>query len=469
MINPKSQEADMGTPLYEALAGLAGAEPLRLHMPGHKGRLPGDFAAISALDFTEIAPTGDLYTTDGPIAMAERRWAAAVGAREALFFTCGATQGIHTMLAAAVGLGGTLILDRGCHKSVYHGMALLDITPVYLQPALLPETALPGPVTAELLEPILIQHPEAQAVFLTSPSYYGVITDLAPIADLCHRYGKYLLVDQAHGAHFPFLGLPSGVSQGADLTVVSAHKTLPALGSSAILYAGDRAPWSAQELKRLSGIFATTSPSYPILTSMDCALTLLQGEYGECYREMAKKVEHFRAEIGSKTPFRCLMPNESLSLDPCRLTIDTRPLSGKEADRLLQNANIYVEMSDQQYLVCILTCCDTQEDLDRLLEALKTLPVENSAAEPILTPPPEPIFCQSIRSALFGPREFLPLFAAKGRISAQILAPYPPGIPVVAPGEEITEKHIAYLQKKSYNIEEEIAVTRHPQYKGGTP
>jgi lysine decarboxylase len=126
-------------------------------------------------------------------------------------------------------------------------------------------------------------------------------------------------------------------------------------------------------------------------------------------------------------------------------------------------------MSDQQYLVCILTCCDTQEDLDRLLEALKALPVENSAAEPILTPPPEPIFCQSIRSALFGPREFLPLFAAKGRISAQILAPYPPGIPVVAPGEEITEKHIAYLQKKSYNIEEEIAVTRHPQYKGGTP
>ena len=447
----------MTAPLYDSLQALAASDPLRLHMPGHKGRLSGAFSEIASIDFTEIAPTGNLYTGEGPIAEAEARFAKAAGAKDALFFSCGATQGIFTMLAAAVGEGGTLILDRSCHKSVYHGMALLDITPVYLSPPLMPDSGLPEPVFPDALESALTAHPEAKAVLLTSPSYYGVITELKPLAELCRRHGVYLLVDQAHGAHFPFAGLPSAAAEGADLAVVSAHKTLPALGSSSILYIGERAPWDRLRLKSLSQIFATTSPSYPILASIDYARALL--ENSGVYRDTADMVRSFREQISRETPFRALTDTAALRLDPCRLTIDTGAvgLSGDEADALLRRENIYVEMSDDRYLVAIVSCQDTRADLERFLAALKGLP----AAVPVLPEhpaPPEPLIRTSIRSALLGPSETAVLAEASGRIAAQFVAPYPPGIPVIAPGEEITEKHIAYLGKKRYNIFENVSV-----------
>ena len=242
----------MSTPLYDALLALSGSDPLRLHMPGHKGRAGGLFRDVSAIDFTEITPTGNLYTGEGPIRDAEQLCAKAAGAKDALFFTCGSTQGIFTMLSAAVGLGGTLLLDRGCHKSVYHGMGLLDITPVYLTPAPLPGTALSAPPSAQQVDAALTSHPEAKALFVTSPSYYGLRADLAALAQVCHGHGAYLLVDEAHGAHFPFVGLPSAAALGADLAVVSTHKTWPALGSSSILYVGENFLMDALRLKALS-------------------------------------------------------------------------------------------------------------------------------------------------------------------------------------------------------------------------
>ncbi len=450
----------MNAPLYNALLNLAHAEPLRLHMPGHKGRLSGLLSSCSLLDFTEIAPTGNLYTGEGPIAQAETLYAKRVHARDALFLSCGSTQGIQTMLLAAVGMGGALILDRGCHKSVYNAMALLNITPVYLQPPLLSGTSLPSPVSPELLEETLKKHPEARAVMLTTPSYYGVMTPLKPLAALCRRHSVYLLVDQAHGAHFPFLGLPTALAEGADLCVVSAHKTLPALGSGAVLLTGFQAPWPALALKQMSSVFSTTSPSYPILASIDYARAMLEGEAGGAYRRMAELVSRLRGSIVKTTPFSVLADAPGLLLDPCRLTIDTLSggLSGHWADALLQKQNIFVEMADERYLVCIFTCCDRPEDVERLLSGLRGLPSKTDAdvSDPVL--PPLPVSRMSLRSALFGPRESLSLGRAAGKISAQLLAPYPPGIPVVAPGEEITEKHIAYLQKKSYNIDDYIGV-----------
>ena len=439
----------MNAPLYQALVELARQEPLRLHMPGHKGRMTGPFSEIAALDFTELPPTGNLYDGEGPVREAESLFARLGGAKDALFFSCGATQGIQTMLAGAVGSGGTLILDRGCHQSVYHAMALLDITPVYLLPPLDPETGLPEPVSPVMLENALRAHPQAKAVLLTSPSYYGMRTDLRPLANCCHDYGVHLLVDQAHGAHFPFVGLPTGVEEGADLCVVSAHKTLPALGSSSILYVGKTAPWDALTLKSLSAIFSTTSPSWPILASIDYARAALEkliadlegGEYGLAFASGLAAI------------------NTVLSLF---LTVDTGTLTGFEADRLLREKHIYLEMADERYLVAIVTCMDTWKDLSRFLDALKVLPAGTSAIDVPISPP-EPISRLSLRQALLGPCEKQPLVRATGRIAARIVAPYPPGIPILAPGEEITEKHIAYLQKKRYNMDRDIRVV--PQEK----
>ena len=449
----------MAAPLYDSLVFLAKSNPLRMHMPGHKGIGEGLFSDITSIDFTEIEPTGNLYTGEGTISDAEDLCAQYAGAKSALFFTCGSTQGIYTMLAEAVGMGGELILERGCHKSVYNAMALLDITPHYIYAPPIPGTSLAGAVMPEQVEDALCRYPAAKAVFLTSPTYYGVVTDLAPIADLCHRFHTYLLVDQAHGAHFPSVGLPSAPEQGADLSVVSTHKTWTAMGSSSVLYVGSDA-FDRLHLKKTSSLFGTTSPSYPILASIDYARARLEGSDGDAYRHCADLTAAFRERINGNSPFHALTPSDNLTLDPCRLTIDTRGLSGHQADELLQRQNIYVEMSDEHYIVLILTCRDDEASFARLWNGIVSLMphCNHQTKSEILDLPPKPEIRCSIRAARFGRQETIPLKSAAGRIAADIIAPYPPGIPILAPGEEISQKHIAYLQKKSYNIEEYIAV-----------
>lgn len=454
----------MARPLYDTLYNVYESDPLRLHMPGHKGKAEGLFSDIARIDFTEITPTGNLYTMEGPCAEAEALAAHFACAGDALFFTCGATQGIYTMLCEAVGMGGTLILERGCHKSVYHAMALLDITPHYIYVPQLPGTELSGPVTEELVAEALNRCPQAKAVLLTSPTYYGVVSELAPISALCHRHGKALLVDQAHGAHFPAVGLASAVCQGADLAVVSTHKTWPALGSSSILYVGKDAPFEKARLKTASAIFGTTSPSWPILASIDYARAGLEGHLGDQYRRCSAQVALLRRRINENTAFHALSPQEGLTLDPCRLTVDTLSggLSGFAAQTLLEKQNIFIEMADQRYLVMIFTCCDTPEDLERFYTALTGLPT--AAAVPAdQAPAPTAISRVRLRQALFGPRESGTLKDSVGRVCGCFAAPYPPGIPILAPGEEITEKHVAYLQKKSYNIEESVDLVPEPE------
>ena len=449
----------MAAPLYDSLVSLAKSNPLRMHMPGHKGIGEGLFSDITSIDFTEIEPTGNLYTGKGTISDAEDLCAQYAAAKSALFFTCGSTQGVYTMLAEAVGMGSELILERGCHKSVYNAMALLDITPHYIYAPPIPGTSLAGAVTPEQVEDALCRYPAAKAVFLTSPTYYGVVTDLAPIADLCHRFHTYLLVDQAHGAHFPSVGLPSAPEQGADLSVVSTHKTWTAMGSSSVLYVGSDA-FDRLHLKKTSSLFGTTSPSYPILASIDYARARLEGSDGDAYRHCADLTAAFRERINGNSPFHALTPSDNLTLDPCRLTIDTRGLSGHQADELLQRQNIYVEMSDEHYIVLILTCRDDEASFARLWNGIVSLMphCNHQTKSEILDLPPKPEIRCSIRAARFGRQETIPLKSAAGRIAADIIAPYPPGIPILAPGEEISQKHIAYLQKKSYNIEEYIAV-----------
>ncbi len=451
----------MAAPLYDSLLQFSNTNPLRMHMPGHKGMDNGLFSQIAPIDFTEISPTGNLYTGEGAISDAEALCAQYAGAKAALFFTCGSTQGIYTMLTEAVGMGGELILERGCHKSVYNAMALLDITPHYIYAPPIPGTPLSGPMTTEMIEDALLRYPAAKAVFLTNPTYYGVVTDLRPIAALCHKHSTYLLVDQAHGAHFPSVGFPSAPQQEADLSVVSTHKTWPALGSSSVLYVCSD-DFDRMHLKKTSSLFGTTSPSYPILASIDYARDQLEGSDGESYRHCAKLTAAFREKINQHTPFRALTPSDSLPLDPCRLTIDTLSggLPGHLADELLQQNNIYVEMSDEQYIVLILTCRDDEASFSRLWEGIVSLTphCSNRSEAKFLALPPKPEIRCSIRAARFGNQVFMPLSQAAGRIAADIIAPYPPGIPILAPGEEISQKHIAYLQKKSYNIEEYIAV-----------
>ena len=439
-------------PLYNALCALRGQKGLRMHMPGHKGKgTAAEFAAAAGLDYTEIGPTGNLYTGEGPIAAAEALAARDWGAAQAFFLTGGSTQGVLAGLSLCAGPGSRILLDRNAHRAFYNAMALLDLTPVYLDRP-----------TAKQVSAALSKYETIQAVCITSPTYYGVIADVEEIAAVCRAHGAHLLVDEAHGAHFPFVGRGScAAARGASVSVSSAHKTLPALGSTALLFTDGS--FSPAAVREKTALFGTSSPSYLLMASIDWARAYLtEGAGGAAYRTVAAEAARLRAQINKRGVFHALCEADGLSLDPTRLTVDTGRggLSGHQAgERLEQEYNILPEMTDRDRVVCILTCADTAEELERLGAAFAALEQFADAAPfPPCPPPPPPQVRRSIREAVFAPRRMLSLAEAAGCISASSIAPYPPGVSVVAPGEEITREIVEYLAVVGYDVSAPVPV-----------
>lgn len=429
----------MAAPLYDSLRALAARRPLRLDMPGHHGApLPGGFPWPSGLDFTENGHTGDLFGAEpDAIQEAEGRWAARFGFDACLFLTGGSTQGVHAGLALLAGQGGAAALDRGSHRSAYHALALLDLTPRFLPRPWLAEEGVTGPILPEAVEQSLSEHPEIRTVCITSPTYYGVLSDLPAIAAVCHAHGAKLMVDGAHGAHLPFLGYAG--YQAADAVVVSAHKTLPAPGQTALLFANG---FPLEELQRWGSVYGSSSPSYVFLSALDAVRDYMEGEGSARYRETARLAEALRRR------WPALPGGEDFAMDPTRLTLHS-PDGFALADAL-RAQGVYAEMADRGHVVCILTCADGPEELARLERALE----QAALTGPGRTCPPPPDPPQAVltpRQALFAPREKVPLAHSGGRISAGQIAPYPPGVPVAAPGERIEKKHLAYLREIGYN------------------
>lgn len=421
----------MNTPLYRALSDFADTDPMRFHMPGHKGKgLPG-WENMARLDFTELPPTGNLYEEGGAIAAAEALWAEVFGMRECLILTCGSTQGNHAALTLACPSGCAVLVDRNCHRSVYHAMALLDLEPVYLLEK-----------TPQAVEKLLNIRSKLKTVCITSPDYYGKLYDVTGIAEVCHRYGAKLVVDGAHGAHLPFLGIDH--FRGADLVVCSAHKTLPALGQAALLFSGGA--FSGEELRRAAAIHGTSSPSYPIMASMDLARGWMESEEGKAAcRYVCERICVMRKRFPAL---------RGAGLDPMRLTLCVE--NGYQVQNALYEKGIWPEMADSGHVVFIMTGADSGEELARLENVLDQLHMKK--AQEACPLPPEPEIVLRPRQALFAPAQLKPLCQCEGRISGGQIAPYPPGIPVIAPGEFISKKHLAYLNKIGYNMEKEVRI-----------
>lgn len=431
------------TPLCDALRAFAATNPLRMHMPGHKGAglpLP-ELSAAAPLDFTELPPTGNLFEADGPIRQAEELWAEAFHMRSCLFLTGGSTQGVLSALSLTCRPGDALLLDRGCHRSAFNALALLDLSPHYLFRPWLEEEGISGPISPQDVEKELENAPEIKTVCITSPTYYGVQSDIPAIAAVCHAHGARLVVDGAHGAHLPFLGDFS--HSAADLLVVSAHKTLPAPGQSALLLSNS---FPLEELCRWGSLYGSSSPSYPMMAALDAARDWIETEGVQRLRDTAEAVRALRAA------FPALTPREGLVLDPTRLVV--RCSDGFAAKAGLEALGIYPEMADLRHVVFICTASDTAASFRRLEEALKAaLPREDNLAPLPLPPAPRPEQALPPRTARFAPVETLPLARCEGRVAAAQVAPYPPGVPVIAPGERVTKKTIAYLKQIGYNME----------------
>ena len=434
----------MPTPLYDALREYAQKDPARFHMPGHKGKfLPApELMGLASIDVTELSPTGNLYEAGEPFDSAQRLWAELFGFDCCQFLTGGSTMGIHTGLALCAKPGEKVLMDRGCHRAAFNALALLDLEPTYLERPWLAEENLIGPISPETVEEKLKQHPDIKTVCITSPTYAGVLSNIGAISRIVHAHGGKLFVDGAHGAHLPFLGLDP--FSGADAVTVSAHKTLPAMGQSALLFVNGIEPGRARQM---ASVYGSSSPSYPMLASMDLARDWLLGEGWWEYRRTACRVHEFRLCYPSL--------GGGLSLDPCRLVLKVK--DGPAFARALEERGIYPEMEDGGHVVFICTAQDSDGDLYRLEPALLELREQMGDCEPIPAPPlPERV--RSPRDALFAPSEPRPLRDCEGEIAACQIAPYPPGVPVVAPGERISKKELAYLEKIGYNMLSEVRV-----------
>ena len=232
----------MPTPLYDALKEYIKGDPLRFQMPGHKGKLlpASELMRLAAIDVTELSPTGNLYEAGGPFDEAQRLWAEIFGFEFCQFLTGGSTMGIHTGLALCAKPGERVLIDRTCHRAVFNALALLDLEPVWLERPWLSAENLIGPISPEMVEKKLDLCPDIKTICITSPTYTGVLSDIEGIAAAVHGHGGKLFVDGAHGAHLPFLEIAS--YSGADAVAVSAHKTLPAMGQSALLFTNGMDP-----------------------------------------------------------------------------------------------------------------------------------------------------------------------------------------------------------------------------------
>ncbi|MBM6896910.1 aminotransferase class V-fold PLP-dependent enzyme [Pseudoflavonifractor capillosus] len=397
----------MPTPLYDRLVELSHQPLQRLDMPGHHGSpAPGLEFWPAHLDVTEHPATGDLFDPeeDDPIQQAQQLWAKATGMDTCLFLTGGSTQGIQAGLALTAGVGSEVLLDRGSHRSVFNALE---------------------------------QHQKVKTVCIISPTYYGVLSDIPAIAAVCHRHGAKLMVDGAHGAHLPFLGYTG--YQSADVVVVSAHKTLPAPGQTALLLARG---YEGADLRRVASLTGSSSPNYVLMAGLDVARDYLEGEGRRAYTETAKIVENLRRRLPALTP-------GEVELDPTRLVL--RCDDGHQVARTLMERGIYYEMADSGHVVLIFTCADGPDTATALLSALEGIPL--GTGTPLPPPPPPPPQVMRPRQALFAPTQEVAWEEAVGQVCACQLAPYPPGIPVVAPGEKVDKKHLAYLEQIGYNMD----------------
>ena len=383
----------MPTPLYDALRAYAGREPLRFHMPGHKGRsLPlAELKWLASIDVTELSATGNLYEPGEPFDAAQALWAERFGFEQCQFLTGGSTQGIHTGLALCCAPGDKILLDRGSHRSVFHAMALLDLEPVWLERPWLEHENLTGPISPGAVEQALARHPDIKTVCITSPTYAGVLSDVNAISQIAHAHGARLFVDGAHGAHLPFLGLEP--FRGADAVVVSAHKTLPAMGQTALLFASGFDPGRVREL---ASVFGTSSPSYPMMASLDVCRDWMEQWGAQKYERAAVRVAELRRQFPS------LQQGHGLSLDPTRLVLKVR--DGPAFARALEDRGVIPEMADGGHVILICTCQDDDfafRVLARKLDELR----EQTGDCPPLPPPPLPEAALTPRQALFAPRE----------------------------------------------------------------
>ena len=454
-------------PLLKSIKDYADSGVLPLHMPGHKRgyiyerlKLEGLFENILSMDTTEVPGVDNLYCPEGPLLKAQNLAAKSFGADHSFFLINGTTAGIYAMILSTTNPGDKIIIPRNAHRSAISAAILGRLNPVYILPEVDTKLGIAMGIKPETVEEALINNPDAKAVLITSPTYYGVCSDLKSIADLVHKHGKVLLVDEAHGSHFVFHDdLPaSAIESGADMVAQSTHKTLLSMtGSSMLHIKGNKT--NLEKVKFFLQLVQTTSPSHIMLASLDASRYIMD-KYGYVLlNECIKYSNHVRDEINKNTKFYCLSCDKKgesgvNDIDPTRLTVCVSGggLKGSEADKILREKyKIQVELSDINNIVAITTVGDGKEEYDRFLRAIYGLSEsieEKSVSDSYKDLPRHlPKGVISPYEAIYRDTTLIDLVESIGMISAEMAIPYPPGIPVIMPGEVIDRDIVDYLKQ----------------------
>lgn len=460
--------SNASAPLLQTLRELRDRPHAPFYVPGHK-RGQGIHPALAELlgeqvfrvDLPELPELDNLFAPEGVIREAQSLAAQTFGADHTWFLANGSTSGVEAMVLATCRPGDKLILPRNCHQSAIAALILSGAVPVFVTPDVDPHWGIAHGVPPERIAEALQAHPDAKAVLLVSPTYYGVCSDVQAIAHLAHQHHIPLLVDEAHGAHFAFHpALPTpALAAGADLVVQSTHKTLGALTQAAMLHAkGERV--SPERVQKALSLVQSTSPSYLLLASLDAA-RLQMAESGFALMEQTLALAQMARDRLSSIPNINVLDVPDLPLqegshlnplDRTRLTVNVRDLglTGFEADEILhEQHHVTCELPGLYTLTFVLTPGTTEPDIHQLIQALQALPSRPSAALLPHSPAPLPPCPLSLtpRDAFFADTELIPAGEAPGRITADLICPYPPGIPVLIPGEVVTEEAIAYLHQ----------------------
>lgn len=457
-----NQAKQIAAPLYEALLNHRLNRIVHLDVPGHKGGRGNkelrDFLGRTCLqsDVNSMKPLDNLCHPVGVIKEAQDLAADAFGAKNAFFMVNGATAGVQAMILSSCKPGDKIILPRNVHRSAINALVLTGAYPVYINPGVDQRLGIALGMAMEDVERTIAQHPDAKAILVNNPTYYGVCSNLKEIVRLAHQKGMLVLCDEAHGTHFYFgEDMPlSGMAAGADMAAASVHKTGGSLTQSSILLCGEKV--NADYVRQIINLTQTTSASYLLMSSLDIARRNLALHGVEMFRKTCDFVNYAREEInqiGGYYAFgRELCNGDTVyDFDPTKLSIHTRDvgLAGIEVYDLLRDEyDIQIEFGDIGNILAIVSAGDRELEIERLISALSEIKrlygkdptgmFDHEYIPPVVKLPPQ--------QAFYSPKESVPIEESLGRVCTEFVMCYPPGIPILAPGELVTGEILQYIR-----------------------
>ena len=455
----------MKTPVFDGLKSLMEENSVSFHMPGHKGKNTliewGKY--IPYIDTTEVDGLDNLLEPRGIIKESQELAAKVYGAKSTIYGVNGSTGSIYIALSAITKPGDKVLIQRNCHKAVYNAMILNRLNPIYMYPNYNEEHNVLTGLYPEEIEEILKEHQDIKAVVMTYPNYYGVCSDLEKIAEIVHKYNKILMVDEAHGPHMSFSDkLPiSALEAGADIVIHSTHKTLPSFTQTSMIHVGtDRV--DLNKLRDRFALYTTTSPSYLFTLSNEIAAAYMDGEGRERLDWSVDKVNEVIQRLQKIDRVFVFTGDDFDSTikakDNTKILFKIDGIKGSKVKKILRtDHNIRLEMSDYYYGLILTSLMNDEEDYEKLIKAIEeiaaTAPYEEINSVSINMPTPQVVM--NLAAAYYGKKELVDLEGAIGRVSAASIIPYPPGIPLIVPGEMITRElydHIIMTMENGLEI-----------------